>query len=96
MVFDSSKFRYTRSEPEAIGPYADWSDEELTDIFEERAAIVEYDGGTSRPAAEKMALDWMKSEIVESRFKVWGGKPNNVTIQKMAADRCRIYDQANH
>ena len=89
MVFDSSKFRYSPTEPAAIGPYGDWSDEELVELFEERVAVAEYHGGTSRPVAEGMTLDWLKSEIGESRFKVWSSKPDNVMIKKVVADPAR-------
>jgi hypothetical protein len=60
------------------GKLDDWTDAELTELFEERAAIAEFDGGLSRHAAETTTLDWLKSEIGEIRYKVWGSKPNNV------------------
>lgn len=36
-------------------PYADWTDEARRDLYEERAAIMEYDGGLMREAAEAAA-----------------------------------------
>lgn len=94
MVFDSSKFYFSPSRNEAItasepSAYDDWTDADLLELFGERAAVMEYSGGLSRQAAERAALDWMKSEIGESRYKVWGSKPNSVQSKKVVADPAR-------
>lgn len=39
----------------APSPYAEWTDEARHDLYEERAAIMEYDGGLTREAAEAAA-----------------------------------------
>lgn len=46
------------SEPRDDGArrYADWTDEARSDLYEERAAIMEFDGGLTRFAAETMAF----------------------------------------
>jgi len=37
----------------------DWTEQELIDLYEERAAIREYDGGMTRKDAERAAyFDW--------------------------------------
>ena len=69
--------------------YNDWTDDDLLELFSERAAIMEYSGGLSRQTAERAMLDWMKSEIGESRYKVWGSKPNNVQSEKVVTDPAR-------
>ena len=94
MVFDSSKFYFSPSCDDAIvldehSVFADWTDSELTELFEERAAIGQHDGKLPRQAAEATALEWVKSEIGESRYKVWGSKPNNVQSKKVVADPAR-------
>lgn len=49
------------SEPrdDSAGRYADWTDEARHDLYEERAAIMEFDGGLTQRQAEIMA----RSEI---------------------------------
>jgi len=94
MVFDSSKFYFSPLCGEVIvadepNAYDHWTDDDLMELFGERAAIMEYSGGLSRQATELAALDWMKTEIGESRYKVWGSKPNNVQSEKVVADPAR-------
>lgn len=93
MVFDLSKFRYTPP-PKSAGPYDDWSAAELTELFEERAAIAEFEGGQSRDDAELATLDWMKSEVGERRFKVWGSNPASYDFSEVAADHATTGDLA--
>lgn len=95
MVFDSSKFYFSPpcndvTVADETNAYNDWTDGDLLELFGERAAIMEYSGGLSRQAAERAALDWMKSEIGESRYKVWCRKPNNVQFEKVVASPARL------
>ena len=57
--FVSSAFEQNTnfSEPrdDGAGRYADWTDEALRDLFDERAAIMEFDGGLTRQQAEAAA-----------------------------------------
>lgn len=62
------------SEPraEGAGRHADWTDEALRDLFEERAAIMEFDGGLTRVAAEEAArlgtLEQMQCLLQKTNF----------------------------
>ena len=58
--------------------YDNWSDAELTELFDERAAIAEFDGGMKRGEADSDALNWIKGEIGERKYKVWASKPKSV------------------
>jgi hypothetical protein len=49
----------------AVGPYAGWDEEDWRAAFEERAGILEYDGGYSRHEAERLAQE----EINERRSR---------------------------
>ena len=56
---------------------SDWTESELIELYEERAAIAEFDGGLSREQAEQQAyFGW--------RQIVGPGVPVPATIQKLA------------
>ena len=90
MKFDASLFRYTpvtdqreavKETNEATSHISDfdgWDESDLRELFEERAAIGEYESGLQQTEAESAARTWMKSRIGESRFKIWDSKTNNI------------------
>ena len=90
MKFDSSLFRYRPSTSEKLTAYDDWTDEELTELFEERSAIAEFDGGLSRGVADESGLDWMRNEIGQHRYDAWGSKPSDAMIQTSGRQSCRL------
>ena len=46
---------YSEQRDDGAGRYADWTDDARRDLYEERAAVMEIDGGLTRDAAEFMA-----------------------------------------
>lgn len=58
-TFGTAAFEQNKdfSEPrdDSAGRYASWTDDAWRDLYEERAAIIEFDGGLTRAAAEDAA-----------------------------------------
>ncbi len=59
---------------------ADWRDrlaampEHVREAWEERAAIIEYDGCEPRPTAERRAFECMIEQFAEARALLGGGE----------------------
>ena len=68
---------FSESRDDGVGSYADWTDEARRDLYEERAAIMEYDGGLTREEAEAVA-----------RREVFGGRPR----LQSALTICSLWD----
>lgn len=63
---------------------SDWTDAELMDLYHERAAIREYDGGEHRKSAEWLAYwDWRK--LVGSQINA--PRELQALITKLAKER---------
>ena len=83
----------------------DWTDDELLELFNERAAIAEYDGELDRSSAEAAAMAFVENTVGQRRYQAWSNKP---TIQNQFALRsveeyikdgrqsCRTDDRVNH
>ena len=47
--------------------YPDWIDSDLLELFEERAAIMEHDGGLGRNDADREALEAVRAEFEKQK-----------------------------
>ena len=50
-----------------VDPYHGWTDADLSELLNERTAIIQHDGQIDPADAEKMAVHWLESEIGEKR-----------------------------
>ena len=54
--------------PDVASEYDAWTDAELIELWQERSAIMEHDGGLSRQNADQVSKQWIIGLIGEKRF----------------------------
>jgi hypothetical protein len=108
MSFDSSLFYFAPKITAVVctpSPYDDWTDDDLLELFNERAAIAEFDGKLDRSSAEAAAMEFVENSISRRRYEAWSNKPatqkqvapaSTKEYTKDGRQSCKTDDRVNH